>query len=69
MKIIICSNEGSFFCKKPEVGLTENKKNAHVFDCYNKEHATLILQKTKEFISNENLKLEFIDTSEIDLRI
>ncbi len=69
MKILIKDVFENYFCKSPEVGLTKIKSDAYVFNCYNQEHAKLILQKTKDFISNENLELEFIDTNEIDLRV
>ena len=52
MKIMIKSTCGKFFSKEPEVGLTDIKKNACIFYCHNEEHAFLILEKTKRFISN-----------------
>ena len=45
MKIIIRNISGEFFCRQPEVGLTKIKKDAYVFDCYNEEHANLVLEK------------------------
>jgi hypothetical protein len=67
MKVIIKDFVGNYFCKKPEVGLTKIKNNAYVFDCYNEEHAKLILEKTKMFISNNDLNLEFIEKTEVNL--
>lgn len=69
MKIIIKNDFGDFFCKQPEVGLTKIIKNAHVFECHNEEHANLVLEKTKMFISNSNLNIEFIEKTEINLNI
>jgi hypothetical protein len=69
MKIIIKNTSGDFFCKQPEVGITKNKKDAHIFFCLNDYHANLILEKTKQFISNDNLNLEIIDKTEINLNI
>jgi len=60
---------GEFFCKQPEVGLTNLKKDAYVFDCYNEEHANLVLEKTKQFISNSDLNLEVIETTQINLNV
>lgn len=67
MKVIIKDIGGNYFCKEPEVGLTNVKKNAYVFDCYNEEHSKLILEKTKMFISNADLTLEFVEKTEINL--
>lgn len=69
MKIIIKNTSGDFFCKQPEVGITKNKKDAHIFFCLNDYHANLILEKTKQFISNDDLNLEIIDKTEINLNI
>jgi hypothetical protein len=69
MKIIIKNTSGDFFCKQPEVGITKNKKDAHIFFCLNDYHANLILEKTKQFISNDNFNLEIIDKTEINLNI
>jgi len=69
MKIIIKNTSGDFFCKQPEVGITKNKKDAHIFFCLNDYHANLILEKTKQFISNDNLNIEIIDKTEINLNI
>lgn len=69
MKIIIKNISGEFFCRNPEVGLTKIKKDAYVFDCYNDEHAILLLEKTKEFISNSNLSLEVIEKTQINLNV
>ena len=69
MKIIIRNISGEFFCRQPEVGLTKIKKDAYVFDCYNEEHANLVLEKTKHFISNSDLKLEVIEKTEINLNV
>jgi hypothetical protein len=69
MKIIIKNTSGDFFCKQPEVGITKNKKDAHIFFCLNDYHANLILEKTKQFISNDNLNLEIIDKTEFNLNI
>jgi len=69
MKVIIRNMSGEFFCKQPEVGLTNLKKDAYVFDCYNEEHANLVLEKTKQFISNSDLNLEVIETTQINLNV
>lgn len=69
MKIIIRNISGEFFCKQPEVGLTKIKKDAYVFDCYNEEHANLVLEKTKQFISNSDLNLEVIEKTQINLNV
>ena len=69
MKIIIKNTSGDFFCKQPEVGITKNKKDAYIFFCLNDYHANLILEKTKQFISNDDLNLEIIDKTEINLNI
>lgn len=69
MKIIIRNISGEFFCRQPEVGLTKIKKDAYVFDCYNEEHANLVLEKTKQFISNSDLNLEIIDKTQINLSV
>jgi hypothetical protein len=69
MKIIIRNISGDFFCRQPEVGLTKVKKDAYVFDCYNEEHANLVLEKTKQFISNSDLNLEVIETTQINLNV
>jgi hypothetical protein len=69
MKIIIRNIYGEFFCRQPEVGLTKLKKDAYVFDCYNEEHANLVLEKTKQFISNSDLNLEVIETTQINLNV
>jgi hypothetical protein len=69
MKIIIRNISGEFFCRQPEVGLTKLKKDAYVFDCYNEEHANLVLEKTKQFISNSDLNLEVIETTQINLNV
>lgn len=69
MKIIIKNISGEFFCRSPEVGLTKLKKDAYIFDCYNQEHANLVLEKTKQFISNEDLKLEIIDKTQVSLNL
>jgi len=69
MKIIIRNISGEFFCRRPEVGLTKLKKDAYVFDCYNEEHANLVLEKTKQFISNSDLNLEVIETTQINLNV
>jgi hypothetical protein len=69
MKIIIRNISGDFFCRQPEVGLTKLKKDAYVFDCYNEEHANLVLEKTKQFISNSDLNLEVIETTQINLNV
>ena len=69
MKIIIKNTSGDFFCKEPEVGITKNKKDAHVFFCLNDYHANLILEKTKQFISNDDLNLEIVEKTEINLNL
>ncbi|NBQ16745.1 hypothetical protein EBU24_00315 [bacterium] len=69
MKIIIKNVSGEFFSRKPEVGLTKLKKDAYVFDCYNEEHANLVLEKTKQFISNDNLCLEIIEKTQVNLNL
>jgi hypothetical protein len=69
MKIIIRNISGEFFCRQPEVGLTKIKKDAYVFDCYNEEHANLVLEKTKQFISNSDLNLEVVDKTQINLNV
>jgi hypothetical protein len=69
MKVIIKDILGNYFCKEPEVGLTKIKSDAYIFDCYNEEHSNLILEKTKQFISNNDLNLEVIDKTQINLRI
>jgi len=69
MKIIIRNISGEFFCRQPEVGLTKLKKDAYVFDCYNEEHANLVLEKTKQFISNSDLNLEVVDKTQINLNV
>lgn len=69
MKVIIKDIFGNYFCKKPEVGLTKIINEAYIFDCYNEEHANLILEKTKQFISNNDLNLEVIDKTQINLRV
>ena len=69
MKIIIKNIAGEFFCKQPEVGLTKVKKDAYIFDCYNEEHANLVLEKTKQFISNSDLNLEVIEKTQINLNV
>ena len=69
MKIIIRNISGEFFCRQPEVGLTKIKKDAYVFDCYNEEHANLVLEKTKQFISNTDLNLEVVDKTQINLNV
>jgi hypothetical protein len=69
MKIIIRNISGEFFCRQPEVGLTKIKKDAYVFDCYNEEHANLVLEKTKQFISNSDLNLEVIEKTQINLNV
>ena len=69
MKVIIRNMSGEFFCKQPEVGLTNLKKDAYVFDCYNEEHANLVLEKTKQFISNSDLNLEVIEKTQINLNV
>lgn len=67
MKVIIKDIGGNYFCREPEVGLTNIKNNAYVFNCYNEEHSKLILEKTKMFISNNDLTLEFVEKTEVDL--
>jgi hypothetical protein len=67
MKAIIKDFVGNYFCREPEVGLTKVKSNAYIFDCYNEEHSKLILEKTKMFISNDDLTLEFVEMTEINL--
>ena len=69
MKIIIRNISGEFFCRQPEVGLTKIKKHAYVFDCYKEEHANLVLEKTKQFISNSDLNLEVVDKTQINLNV
>ena len=69
MKIIIRNISGEFFCREPEVGLTKLKKDAYVFDCYNEEHANLVLEKTKQFISSSDLNLEVIERTQINLNV
>ena len=69
MKIIIRNISGEFFCREPEVGLTKIKKDAYVFDCYNEEHANLVLEKTKQFISSSDLNLEVIERTQINLNV
>lgn len=64
MKILIKDFSENYFCKLPDVGLTKTKKDAYVFDCHNQEHANLILEKTKQFISNSNLTLEIIEKTQ-----
>ena len=67
MKAIIKDVFGNYFCREPEVGLTKIKSDAYIFDCYNEEHSKLILEKTKMFISNNDLTLEFLEMTEINL--
>lgn len=69
MKIIIRNISGEFFSREPEVGLTKIKKDAYVFDCYNEEHANLVLEKTKQFISSSDLNLEVIERTQINLNV
>lgn len=69
MKIIIKNMSGEFFSRSPEVGLTKFKKDAYVFDCYNQEHANLVLEKTKQFISNSDLNLEIVDKTQVNLNV
>ena len=69
IKIIIKNSENGFFSKFPDVGITKNKKEAHVFFCLNDYHANLILEKTKQFISNNDLNFEIIEKTEMNLNV
>jgi len=60
MEIVIKNNIGEYFQRKPEVGFTSFKKNAYVFNCVNDEHAKIVLEKTKEFVSYNDLYLELL---------
>jgi hypothetical protein len=60
MEIVIKNNVGEYFQKLPEIGFTNFKKNAHIFKCINDEHAKIVLEKTKEFVSYNDLYLEFL---------
>jgi len=60
MEIIIKNNIGQYFQRKPEVGFTTFKNNAYIFRCVNDEHAKIILEKTKEFVSCNDLCLELL---------
>lgn len=60
MEIIIKNNIGEYFYKIPEIGFTKNKKHSHIFKCINEEHAKLILEKTKEFVSYDGLSFELL---------
>lgn len=58
MKVIIKNNVGEYFQRIPEVGFTNFKNNAFIFNCVNDEHAKIVLEKTKEFISYTDLYIE-----------
>jgi hypothetical protein len=60
MKIIIKNSFGEYFQRIPEVGFTNFKNNAHIFNCINDEHAKIVLEKTKEFVSYNDLYLELL---------
>ena len=64
MKIVVKDLYGNFFSKSPEVGLFNDLSKAKVFNCINEEHAKIIVEKTKEFISNNDLYMEVLDCEE-----
>lgn len=61
MKIIIKNGSGEYFQRIPEVGFTNFKNNAHVFNCVNHEHAKIVLEKTKEFVLYNDIYLEEVE--------
>jgi hypothetical protein len=66
MQIVIKNNIGEYFYKIPEIGFTKNKMNSHIFKCINEEHAKIILEKTKEFVSYNELYFEMFQDEDKD---